>query len=48
MKNQEKIKKRGNESHEFIYCIGNPIGSLYVFHFSLSNTYISDSKRDCN
>ena len=29
------------ECHEFTHYIADPIGSLNIFHFSLSNKYIS-------
>ena len=47
MKNQDENKNRGNEFYEFIHYIVDLIVLLYIFHFSLSNTYISDPKRDC-
>ena len=35
---------RSNLSHEFIHYISDLIGHLYIFHFLLRITYISDSK----
>ena len=34
------------DSHEFIHYITDLIRFLYIFHFSLSNTYISGQKRE--
>ena len=44
MKNQGENKNRINEFHEFIHYIADLIGPLYICHFSLTNTYISDLK----
>ena len=44
MKNPVENKNRNNKFHEFIHCIADHlIGPL---DFSLSNTYISDPKRE--
>ena len=48
MKNQDENKIRSNEFSEFIPYITNLIGSLYISHFPLSNTYIFDPKREYN
>ena len=45
MKNQGENNNK-NKSHEFIQYIADLIGPLYTFRFSLSNTYISDPKRE--
>ena len=48
MKNQGERKTKTTstiESHGFTYYIADLSGSVYIFHFSLSNTYISDPKR---
>ena len=41
---------RGNLSHKFIQYIAELTEPLYIFHFSLRVTYISDPKRGyiCN
>ena len=46
MKNQGENKNRSKESPEFIHFIADMTGPLHIFHFSLSNTYISDLKRE--
>ena len=46
-KNQVKAKIKSIstlESHEVIHCIAYLKRPLYIFNFSLSNTYIFDSK----
>lgn len=48
MKNQGENINGSNESHELIRYIANLIGYLYIFHFSMSSTYISDLKREYN
>ena len=48
MKTQVQIKNGNIESHEFIDFIVDLIGYSYIFHFSLSNTYVSDRKREHN
>ena len=48
MKNRGENKNRNNESYEFIQYIADLIGPLHIFHFSLSNTYISDPKKEYN
>ena len=46
MKNQSENKNRSKVSPEFIHFIADMTGPLHIFHFSLSNTYISDLKRE--
>ena len=48
MKNQSENKNINNESHEYINYFADLIGILYIFHFSMRNTYISDPKRAYN
>ena len=45
MKNTGEYKNRSNEFHKIIQYIADLIGPLYICHFSLSITYISDPKR---
>ena len=46
MKNQGENKSKINELHDYIHYIANLIGPFYIFCFLLSNTYISDPKRE--
>ena len=46
LKNQDENKNRNNESYEFTHYSPDLIKPSYIFHFSLSNTYISDPKRE--
>ena len=46
LKNQDKNKNRNTESYEFTQYSLDLIKPSYNFHFSLSNTYISDPKRE--
>ena len=48
MKTQVQIKNGKIESHEFIDFIADLIELSYISHFSLSNTYVSDRKREYN
>ena len=48
MKNKGENNNRSNLSHEFIQYIVDLIRPLYIFRFSLGNTYISDPKRENN
>ena len=46
IKNVGENKNISNELREFIHYIADLIGSLYIYYFSLNNTYISDTKRE--
>ena len=48
MKTKSGNKNRNNLSNEFIHYIVDLIGPLYILHFSLSDTFVSDPKRECN
>ena len=48
MKTQVQIKNGKIESHEFIDFSADLIELSYISHFSLSNTYVSDRKREYN
>ena len=45
MKNQGESKTK-DKTNEFIHYIADLIGPLYIFRFSLSDTYISNSKKE--
>ena len=45
MKNQSENKNINNESHEYFNYFADLMGILYIFHFSMRDTYISDPKR---
>ena len=45
MKNEGENENK-NKSHKFIHYLADLIGPLYIFCFSLSNTYISNPKRE--
>ena len=46
MKNHCESKNKSNVFNEFIHYPADLIRPLHIFHVSLSNTYISDSKRE--
>ena len=48
MKTKSGNKNRNDLNNEFIHYIVDLIGPLYILHFSLSNSFISDPKRGCN